>query len=223
MGSQSSQQIEIRNITVSDGKWRTVTVNYDDHKFIISLDNDHSPTIDSCELATNSNEDLINCFRSEAVYNLPKKCSSQVETCFRYFDLNGPLTLGRHSNLGATTLLNHLEQIESFEGCISDLLINKKLIDLASEVIIDHNTQIGCQMKSTKSCDKLKHKCNKCETIWNDKVKCDTKDRSSVFSVSSHGYLSLKTIKTPLTTTFRTHFLIKMSEQSFIGKFIKST
>ena len=165
----------------------------------------------------NSKESLVNCFRSEALYRLPAKCSSQVETCFRYFYLNVPLTLGCHSDLGATKTLTHTVKELNCEGCINDLIINKRLIDLGSEVIIDHNTQIGCQMKSNEACDKLKHKCSNSETIWKDKVKCDVSDSTSVFSVASNGYLSLKTVKTPVTS-FQTQFLVKMSEERFIGK-----
>lgn len=217
-GSLLSNQVVISNISVADGKWRTVVLNYEDYEFTLSLDNDNNPEINACELAFNKDRNdnsLIDCFRVKSTYRLPTKCSSQIETCFRYFDLNGPLILGRQSSLGFVT--KHLtsdEQAENYEGCISDLYINEKLIDLNGEAMSDHNTQIGCSMKSNKHCE-AKTECTKCQQIWGDRYKCNKKSLNSnshIYSLNSTSYLTLKDIKLDNRNGFRTEFFVRLSE-----------
>lgn len=134
LGDSVENVAEIRNLSVSDGKWRTVTIEYKNQHLAMSLDNDNLSDTDSCDLAHNFNQSTPECFRTEYFYNLPSKCLNQIETCFRYFDLNGPLILGQ------SLIKNKL----NYEGCISDVYINEKMIDLTEDILLNHNTQIGC-------------------------------------------------------------------------------
>ena len=69
-------------------------------------------------------DDLGDCIRKNSMFKLPEKCFNQIETCFRYFNLNGPLKLGQANNNKKN------EENNQFEGCISDVYLNDKLIDL---------------------------------------------------------------------------------------------
>jgi len=218
MGSEHSTQIQIKNITVNDAKWRTVTVDYANHRFVVSLDNDNMPGVDSCSLAVNRNasdSDLIDCFRTESRYELPEKCSSQVETCFRYFDLNGPLVLGRES-----FYLGRDEAAVNYEGCLSDVYVNERLVDLGGEAISDYRTEIGCGVKSSKrACEGRKGECERCEQVWGDEVRCDKLDsEASVVGLSRDGYLTLKEMQLSGHSGFKVEFFLKMSrEEGFVS------
>jgi len=228
MGSEQTSEIKIEDILVNDAKWRTVTVDYVNHKFILSLDNDNMPSVDSCSLVANRNtsqSDLIDCFRVESRYELPGKCSSQVETCFRYFDLNGPLVLGRQSNLDTKSDLSRQETALNYEGCISDLFVNERLVDLGSEAISDHQTEIGCGVKSNnnKVCGKRKAECERCEQIWGDQVRCDRVSdgldiEADVVSLRGDGYLTLKEVEMSRHSGLKIEFYLKMSrEEGFVS------
>lgn len=142
LGARESTEITIANVSVTDGKWRTVGVSYKDHKFALTLDDDNRGEVNACDMAHNSmgGSELVDCFRVEAEHKLAAKCSSQMETCYRYFDMNGPLVLGRRSPLGkhASRRLSEKEKLASFEGCISDVYVNERMVDLGTEAIIDH-------------------------------------------------------------------------------------
>ena len=215
LGSSQPSEIRLDNITVSDGKWRTVSIVYEHQTFVISLDNDNLQEVDACELAYNNIIDnsmqLIDCFRVKSTYELPEKCASQIETCFRHFDLNGPLNLGR-----ASVQLKSNQQLFNYEGCISDLTINERLIDLQQEAIVDHNTQVGCSPKSNSVCKKLitNGKCAKCQPIWADKVKCESTnlDDKQTFSLSSNSYLRLAEVQ--LNKSFQLEFNVRVSNSS---------
>ena len=57
---------------------------------------------------------------------LSTKCAIFTETCHRFLDLTGPLQLGGLPSLPT----NFQVQNKDFDGCISDLYIDHKFIDL---------------------------------------------------------------------------------------------
>lgn len=77
-----------------------------------------------------------------AEHELEARCASLTETCHRFLDLTGPLQLGGLPVLPATfQAKNH-----HFEGCISELKIDYRFVDLNSYVE-DHGTTPGCPEK----------------------------------------------------------------------------
>lgn len=203
----------MENITVADGKWRTVSISYKDHKFILALDNDNRAEVNACDMAYNnraniSNGDLIDCFRVEAVYEMPAKCASQIETCYRYFDMNGPLTLGHKTDKS--------DKLWTYEGCISDVYVNERLVDLGTEAIIDHNTEVGCSLKSNQVCRESRMKsCERCEKVWDSEVKCDSnnsKHQRYVYGLNSTSFVAFKDIQLDGKTQFQTQFEFRLSE-----------
>jgi len=99
LGDNFVNELVLSDLDVSDGKWRTVTIDYKNRNVTLSLDNDNSASIDACELAYSQNKTQQDCYRVNSSFKLPDKCFNQVETCFRYFDLNGPLRLGQGPDL----------------------------------------------------------------------------------------------------------------------------
>lgn len=77
-----------------------------------------------------------------ASYDLEPRCASLTETCHRFLDLTGPLQLGGLPTLTA----NFQTRTRHFEGCISDLEIDHRFIDL-NDYVTDNNTSSGCPEK----------------------------------------------------------------------------
>jgi len=75
---------------------------------------------------------MLSCYR----------CSDVTETCHRFLDLTGPFQLG-----GLPSLPSDFQVLNSYyTGCIRDLYINSRFIDLNSHAW--HNgTAAGCQQK----------------------------------------------------------------------------
>lgn len=137
---------DIKSVTIeqqrkiSDGHWHTVEVAYFNRSVTISLD--------SCDTALLLNGDLgekWNCANSTTLI-LDRRCSLLTETCHRFLDLTGPLQIG-----GLPKIPAHFQiQNHDFVGCISDIYIDHKYVDLNSYVA-DNGTTAGCS-KKTPSC-----------------------------------------------------------------------
>lgn len=125
---------------VSDGHWHTVEIDYFNRSVTISLD--------SCDTALLLNGDLgevWNCANSTTL-KLDRRCSLLTETCHRFLDLTGPLQIG-----GLPRIPGHFQiQNHDFVGCISDIYIDHRYVDLNSYVA-DNGTVAGCP-KKTPSC-----------------------------------------------------------------------
>ena len=194
LGDSQPNVIRLDNaFDMSDGKWHTVTLNYANRNFTLSVDNDNNEEINACDLAHNQS---ALCFKTRFTHTLSEKCTNPFESCFRYFDLNGPFQIGR-SSFEAKGNKNY------FEGCISSLNINEKVIDLNDDNIFNFNTEIGCKPKSDQICKtSIAQMCDKCESMWNDKIKCSCRSNNyiessycklkltqNIFSFKSNGYL----------------------------------
>ncbi|XP_072387451.1 protocadherin-like wing polarity protein stan isoform X2 [Diabrotica undecimpunctata] len=123
---------------VSDGQWHSVIVNYFNKSATIALDD--------CDIAVSlkHGEDLggkWNC-AGYAEHALEARCASLTETCHRFLDLTGPLQLGGvPSQFSAFQIKNF-----HFDGCISDLEIDYKFVDL-NTFMTDNGTTAGCPEK----------------------------------------------------------------------------
>jgi hypothetical protein len=147
LGDQQTNEINIKSLNVSDGKWRTVTIEYENRNFNIFIDNDDLAYIDACEIANNGRQaNSSECIRVNYYHALDAKCSNQIENCYRYFDLNGPLVLGKY------LLDKQLSFAESYyEGCIRDLYIEEKFINLEEDLILNSGTIPGCLLNDLSS------------------------------------------------------------------------
>ncbi|KAL3270161.1 hypothetical protein HHI36_009218 [Cryptolaemus montrouzieri] len=125
---------------VSDGKWHTVELHYFNKTVKVSIDN--------CDtaLALKYGDELggkWNC-AAYAEHDLEPRCISPTETCHRFLDLTGPLQLGGLPSLPAIFQTKNVD----FEGCISNLEIDYKLIDL-NDYVTDNGTTSGCPEKKS--------------------------------------------------------------------------
>jgi hypothetical protein len=154
---QQPFELCIKHLDVADGKWRTVTVEYNQLNVKLSVDNDDSPYTDSCESARSQMKNT--CFRVEKTFSLPPKCLHQIENCFRLLDLNGPMLIGR----GPFQQQHISKSVDKFmfQGCLGDLFVNERFVDLNTHNIINYGTDIGCTTTTTTSTSSAKQSCNK--------------------------------------------------------------
>jgi hypothetical protein len=217
--SLDRRQVDLRPpFAIADGKWRTLTIEYFERKVSLSLDNDNMYEVDACELAYNNravtNESvLVDCVRKSEIHELPTKCASQIESaCFRSLDLNGPFVLGASSSRMHDLAHKDGTSVKSYEGCISDLYINEKLIDLGEDTIGGEGTEIGCAPKydacktNGEEKNSIANTCLKCEHIWLNLLKCECKENDfeqksmctiklgqhQIFGLRGNGYLKIE-------------------------------
>jgi cadherin EGF LAG seven-pass G-type receptor 1 len=213
LGDVLMNELILDGLSVSDGKWRTATIEYVDRNVTLSVDNDDLDHVDACEFARNK-ESLgsLECFRVNAYYNLPKKCENQIETCFRYFDLNGPFYLGRSQG----------ENDPYYEGCISDFYLDDQMINLDEDVLLNYKTQIGCQPKVSR-CKANDSKCSSCKHLWLDKFKCSNNERvdGEIYGFAGNGYLVMERDEIKTTSDLVIEFSVKFSQFSQRNKSTK--
>ena len=192
-GDYEAKSMLLSGLDVSDGRWHTVTLKYLNRNFTLSVDNDNNQAVDACDLAGMTTNE---CVSIKFSHKLEQKCSNQFEPCFRYFDFNSPLHIGRGS-------LDLNKKENYFEGCISDLNINEMFIDLSDDNILNFGTENGCQPKNKDLCkENFSLMCKKCESIWNETIKCSCSSNDfiessycqlkliqNIFSFNSYGYL----------------------------------
>ncbi|XP_064085068.1 protocadherin-like wing polarity protein stan isoform X1 [Macrobrachium nipponense] len=124
---------------VSDGEWHTVSVDYYNRSATISLDN--------CDvaLAVRFGDKIGDYYCANTVAAiLDARCAILTESCHRFLDVTGPLQVGGLPSLPTT----YQVQQHHFHGCISDLYIDHKFIDLNSHVA-DNGTYPGCPEKNS--------------------------------------------------------------------------
>lgn len=146
---------------VSDGQWHEVQVTYINRTVIVA--------IDDCDvaLALKFGDRLgkkWSCAgRNEQI--LEPRCSLPTETCHRFLDLTGPLQLGGLPSIPSSFQTKN----KDFIGCISDLRIDHRFVDLNS-FVADNGTTAGCPEKrsfcSTMPC----YNNGKCREIWSGYV-----------------------------------------------------
>jgi len=75
------------------------------------------------------------------------RCHDVTETCHRFLDLTGPFQLGGLSSGHDSASRNRAVRTSGFVGCIRDLYVDERLIDLASYVW-NNGTVEGCAAKA---------------------------------------------------------------------------
>ncbi|RZF37236.1 hypothetical protein LSTR_LSTR006562 [Laodelphax striatellus] len=125
---------------VNDGNWHRVTVDYFNKTATISLDD--------CDtaLTIKYGEKLGETCANRTVQILESRCAILFETCHRFLDLTGPLQIGGLPSLPSSTTFQ--VRSKDFVGCIADLHIDHKLIDL-NTYVADNGTVIGCPQRKS--------------------------------------------------------------------------
>ncbi|KAL5289018.1 CELSR2 family protein [Megaselia abdita] len=135
--SQKSIGIE-QNAKVSDGQWHTVEVIYLNRTVTLVLDN-----CDTAIALSGNLGDAWNC-ANQTTLVLDRRCTSLTETCHRFLDLTGPLQIGGLPHIPA----HFPVRTKDYVGCIADLEVDYKYVDLNSYVA-DNGTVSGCPQKNS--------------------------------------------------------------------------
>ncbi|XP_055850573.1 protocadherin-like wing polarity protein stan isoform X3 [Episyrphus balteatus] len=132
------QSVSVRhNPKVSDGNWHRVEVTYLNRTVTVALDE-----CDTAIALAGNLGDRWSC-ANQTTLILDKKCASLTETCHRFLDLTGPLQIGGLPRIPAHFPVEN----QDFVGCISDLRVDDRFIDLNSYVA-DNGTISGCPQKA---------------------------------------------------------------------------
>ncbi|XP_034944720.1 protocadherin-like wing polarity protein stan isoform X2 [Chelonus insularis] len=142
---------------VSDGQWHEVEVVYINRTVTIALD--------GCDvaLALKYGDRLGKKWScaGTAEQILESRCGLVTETCHRFLDLTGPMQLGGLPAIPSDFQVTN----KDFVGCISDLYIDYKFIDLNS-FVADNGTSVGCPEKRSFCASMPCHNNGKCREIW---------------------------------------------------------
>lgn len=194
------QKVSVRRKKkLSDGDWHTVEVSYFNRLATVS--------VDECDVALALSGDLGENWTcaNQTRLELDKKCASLSESCHRFLDLTGPMQVG-----GLPRIPAHFQiQSQDYVGCISELEIDHKLIDMNSYVA-DNGTVSGCPEKASLCSSGPCFNGATCKDGWNTYT-CDCRenytgsacqeDNSASWRFSGDGVISfnplLKTIQLP--------------------------
>ncbi|XP_067133004.1 protocadherin-like wing polarity protein stan isoform X2 [Centruroides vittatus] len=141
---------------ISDGLWHEVELIYLNRTITLIVDNcDKALSLQFGKML--GNYDCANF----TTFNLEERCVDTMQTCYRFLDLTGPFLIG-----GLPSSLNCLHNIERhFVGCISDVYIDHKLLDLDG-FISANGTETGCKKKENFCKSDPCHNGGICEDGW---------------------------------------------------------
>ena len=125
---------------------------YNSHKMFVCI----SYTLQDCDIWSDTYS--VSCRKvvlhsswiKLIMYFMHFRCLDVTETCHRFLDLTGPFQLGGLSLGHDSTAKHRAVRTSGFVGCIRDLHIDERLIDLASYVW-NNGTSEGCAAR-TKFC-----------------------------------------------------------------------
>ncbi|XP_015521680.1 protocadherin-like wing polarity protein stan isoform X1 [Neodiprion lecontei] len=202
---------------VSDGQWHTVEVSYWNKTVTISLD--------ECDVAlalkngSNLGKKWSCAGRGEQI--LEYRCTLVTETCHRFLDLTGPLQVGGLPAIPSSFQIRN----KDFVGCISDLYIDHRFIDLNS-FVADNGTTAGCPEKRA-FCASMPCKHNgKCREVWSGYIcECEegfsgpqcTEEIGKPWRFQSDGLLSFNPLLRPIQLPWLTALSLRTREsQAFV-------
>ncbi|XP_035787631.1 protocadherin-like wing polarity protein stan isoform X1 [Anopheles albimanus] len=200
---------------VSDGNWHTVEVKYFNRTVLLSLD--------GCDTATAlaGLGERWNC-ANQTTLVLDRRCASLVEPCHRFFDLTGPLQIGGLPKISADFQIPS----HSFVGCISDLYIDHRYVDLGAYTA-DNGTIAGCPQKAASCASEPCFNGGTCREGWGEGWECDCPDgftgnacQESValpWRFQGDGILSFNPLLRPIQLPWLTAFSIRTRKRdSFV-------
>ncbi|XP_055380293.1 protocadherin-like wing polarity protein stan [Condylostylus longicornis] len=150
----------INNKKISDGQWHTAEVIYLNRSVTLVLDRCDT----AVALSGKNFGDKWRCANHTTLV-LDKKCASLTETCHRFLDLTGPLQVGGLPRISA----NFPVQTQDYMGCISDLKIDNRYVDL-NAFVADNGTISGCPQKSSQCNSEPCFNGGICREGWNTHI-----------------------------------------------------
>ncbi|KAJ0179731.1 hypothetical protein K1T71_004322 [Dendrolimus kikuchii] len=148
---------------IADGMWHTVEVEYYNRTATIILDDCDK----ALSLAGAADFGLKYSCANFTRKVLPSRCSIATETCHRFLDLTGPLQIGGLPNIPSSFQVKN----KDFVGCISDVYIDHKFVDLNS-FVADNGTLAGCPEKRSQCGSTPCYYGAECRDLW-DTYLCD--------------------------------------------------
>ncbi|XP_026490100.2 protocadherin-like wing polarity protein stan isoform X1 [Vanessa tameamea] len=148
---------------VADGMWHTVEIEYFNRTATMILD-DCDKTL---SLAGGADFGVKYACANFTRKVLPPRCDIPTETCHRllflnrFLDLTGPLQVGGLPNIPSSFQVKN----KDFVGCISDLYIDHKFVDLNSYVA-DNGTLAGCPEKRSQCSSAPCYNDGQCLDLW---------------------------------------------------------
>ncbi|XP_050342751.1 protocadherin-like wing polarity protein stan [Nymphalis io] len=142
---------------VADGMWHTVEIEYFNRTATMILD-DCDKTL---SLAGGADFGVKYACANFTRKELPPRCDIPTETCHRFLDLTGPLQIGGLPNIPSSFQVKN----KDFVGCISDLYIDHKFVDLNSYVA-DNGTLAGCPEKRSQCSSAPCYNDGECLDLW---------------------------------------------------------
>ncbi|XP_022815994.1 protocadherin-like wing polarity protein stan isoform X3 [Spodoptera litura] len=142
---------------VADGNWHTVEIDYYNRTATLILDDCDK----ALSLAGAADFGIKYACANFTRKVLPPRCEIPTETCHRFLDLTGPLQLGGLPNIPSSFQVKN----KDFQGCISDLYIDHKFIDLNS-FVADNGTLAGCPEKRSQCSSAPCYNGAECKDLW---------------------------------------------------------
>ncbi|XP_050681661.1 protocadherin-like wing polarity protein stan isoform X2 [Leptidea sinapis] len=198
---------------VADGMWHSVELQY--------FNRTATMIIDDCDkalaLAGAAEFGVKYACANVTTKVLPPRCDSPTETCHRFLDLTGPLQIGGLPNIPSSFQVKN----KDFVGCISDLYIDHRFIDLNSYVA-DNGTLAGCPEKRSQCGSAPCYNDAECVDLWDTFLcKCPEgytgKDCAETtappWRFSGDGMLSFNPLLRPIQLPWLNAFSIRTRQQ----------
>ncbi|CAH2107056.1 unnamed protein product [Euphydryas editha] len=184
---------------VANGMWHTVEVEYFNRTATMILDDCDKMLSLAGAVDFGVKYACANFTRKV----LPPRCDIPTEVCHRFLDLTGPLQIGGLPNIPSSFQVKNRD----FVGCISDLYIDHKFVDLNSYVA-DNGTIAGCPEKRSQCSSAPCYNDGECVDLW-DTFLCRCKEgytgkdcaesTSPPWRFSGDGSLSFNPLLRPIT------------------------
>ncbi|XP_068147300.1 protocadherin-like wing polarity protein stan isoform X2 [Drosophila tropicalis] len=208
-----SESVSVLPWKISDGKWHEVEIIYFNRSVTLVLDQCDT----AIALAGEELGERWSC-ANHTTLKLDKRCALLTETCHRFLDLTGPLQIGGLPRIPAHFPVANRD----FVGCISDLRIDERYIDLNSYVA-DNGTISGCPQKSPLCSSEPCFNGGTCLEGWNTYT-CDcTEGYAGIncqdnipapWRFSGDGSLSFNPLLRPIQLPWLTSFSLRTRQQN---------
>lgn len=208
LGSQATS-VSLSSVSVSDGNWHKVTIDYKDRNVTLLVD-DCDPIIDEALARLQAGHGIATkrCSNSTSYADFANQQQQASGNEYRSLDLSSPMQIGALLSLPTEF---QISTMNSFVGCLSDLFIDRQLVDLYTP-IQDVGTQIGCPEKRSlcqaQSCNGYS-----CQDAWGS-AKCTCGDdylgksceilisNEKVRKFSGNSYLTFSPIESTITSNW---------------------
>ncbi|KAF6198555.1 hypothetical protein GE061_008303 [Apolygus lucorum] len=207
LGSKVTSVHAVSPEPLNDGAWHIVTIFYYNRTATISLD--------ECDttLAVKFGDRINMTCATQTSQELESRCALVTESCHRFLDLTGPLQIG---GLPPGLANPHLSQT-SFVGCIADVHIDHKLLDL-NKFVGNNGTKVGCTERDSFCSSSPCKNGGTCADSWGTFI-CQCEEGWSghdcsqsvplSWSFNGEGQLIFNPLLRPIQLPWETHFSVR--------------